>query len=95
MCNPQWQEHREPQVVQLCPILQKLYTVPAYCLTLVVSLRNMRAGRMVQTQEPMVLPTKPSTNSMSGTRIPMVRQIKITPPVIMLNLKRMVDMFYY
>ena len=51
-------------------------------------MRNMRAGRMVQTQEPMVLPTKPSTSSMSGTRIPMIRQIKITPPVIMLNLNR-------
>lgn len=61
------------------------------CLTLVVSLRNMRAGRMVQTQEPMVLPTRPSTSSMSGTRIPMMRQIRITPPVIMLNLERMVD----
>ena len=29
MCKPQWQEHREPQVVQLCPILQQLYTAPA------------------------------------------------------------------
>ena len=54
-------------------------------------MRNMRAGRMVQTQDPMVLPTNPSTSSMSGTRIPMMRQIKITPPVIMLNLKRMAD----
>ena len=54
-------------------------------------MRNMRAGSMVQTQEPMVLPTNPSTSSMSGTRIPMMRQIKITPPVIMLNLKRMAD----
>ena len=58
-------------------------------------MRNMRAGRMVQTQEPMVLPTKPSTSSMSGTRIPMVRQIKITPPVIMLNLKRMDDIVLF
>ena len=61
---------------------------PGHYQTLVVSLRNMRAGSMVQTQEPMVLPTNPSTSSMSGTRIPMMRQIKITPPVIMLNLNR-------
>ena len=30
-------------------------------VSLLVSLRKMRAGRMVQTQEPMVEPTSPST----------------------------------
>ena len=55
--------------------------------TLLVSFRNMRAGRIVQTQEPMVLPTRPRTSSMSGTRIPITRQIKMTAAVIMLNLE--------
>ena len=50
-------------------------------------MRNMRAGRMVQTQEPMVLPTRPRTSSMSGTRIPITRQIKMTAAVIMLILE--------
>ena len=58
-------------------------------------MRNMSAGRIVQTQEPMVLPTRPSTSSMSGTRIPMMRQIKITPPVIMLNLERIAGNVFY
>jgi len=55
-------------------------------VSLVVSLRKMRAGRMVQTQEPMVEPTSPSTSSMSGTRMPTVRHTRITHTVIRLNL---------
>ena len=34
-----------------------------------------------------MLPTRPRTSSMSGTRIPITRQIKMTAAVIMLNLE--------
>ena len=55
-------------------------------VSLLVNLRKIMPGKMTHMDEPMVLPTKPRTSSMSGMRIPTMRQTTIRQPVIMLNL---------
>ena len=51
-------------------------------VSLLDSLRKTAPGKMTHTLAPMVEPTKPSTSSMSGMRIPMVRQIRIRTTVL-------------
>jgi hypothetical protein len=74
-----------PTIIMRTPTTSTNWAASRSVVFFVVSLMNMSAGKMMQMADPMVEPTMPRTNSMSGMRMPRVRVMRITMTVMTLN----------
>ena len=68
------------------PVTKTAWAASRSVVFLLVSLRNMREGKMTQMTDPMVEPTMPRTNSMSGIMMPSAMVTSIT--ITVMELKR-------